>query len=102
MLAPVANDWLHANSLNYIPSSGDLLFSMRHQDWVAKIDYNNGTGGGAVLWELGLGGSWTINSTDPYPWFSHQHDVEYELGGTTVLSAYDNGNTRITAKSGRT
>jgi hypothetical protein len=100
LLASIAADWLHGNSLNYIPSSGDILFSMRHQDWVAKIDYNNGTGSGTVLWELGLDGAWTINSTDPYPWFSHQHDVEYELNGTTVLSLFDNGNTRVTANPG--
>ena len=53
---------------------------MRSQDWVAKIDYNHGTGTGAVLWELGNGGSFTIISTDPWPWFSHRHDVEYERG----------------------
>ncbi len=100
LLAPIAADWLHGNSLNYIPASGDILFSMRHQDWVAKIDYNNGTGTGTVLWELGLDGPFTINSTDSYPWFSHQHDVEYELGGTTVLSLFDNGNTRISENPG--
>jgi len=33
-----ANDWLHGNSIYYIPSSGNLLLSFRHQDWVVKID----------------------------------------------------------------
>ena len=95
LLASIANDWLHGNSINYIPASGDLLFSMRHQDWVAKIDYNNGTGSGVVIWELGLDGNFTIISNDVYPWFSHQHDVEYELNSTNFLSLFDNGNTRV-------
>jgi Arylsulfotransferase (ASST) len=30
LLAPVANDWLHGNSLYYIPSEGNLLYSSRH------------------------------------------------------------------------
>ena len=94
-LAPFAVDWTHANSLNYIPSSGDFLISIRNQDWIAKIDYQNGAGSGNVLWEMGIGGSFAINSQDPFPWFSHQHDAEYELGGTSILSLYDNGNTRL-------
>ena len=28
-LAPIAADWLHGNSLNFIPSSGDVLLSLR-------------------------------------------------------------------------
>ena len=31
-------------------------------------------------------------SNDPSPWFSHQHDVEFDGG---VLTLYDNGNPRI-------
>jgi hypothetical protein len=94
ILASVANDWMHANSLNYIPSSGDLLLSVRDQDWVIKIDYANGAGSGNIIWKLGNGGNFTIESADPFPWFSHQHDVEYELDQTTLLTMFDNGNTR--------
>ncbi len=47
-----------------------------------------------MIWRLGKDGDFSINSTDPYPWFSHQHDAEYELGGTQLLSLYDNANTR--------
>lgn len=93
-LASTASDWLHTNSINYIPSDGNLIISMRHQDWIIKIDYRNGTGGGNVLWHLGNGGDFQITSTDPHPWFSHQHDAEYESGGTQMLSLFDNGNTR--------
>lgn len=94
VLAPVGNDWTHANSISYIPSSGDILLSVRNQDWILKIDYANGTGSGNILWKLGIGGDFTITSTDPFPWFSHQHDVEYELDQTSLLTMFDNGNTR--------
>jgi arylsulfate sulfotransferase len=90
-----AQDWLHANALYFTPSDGSVLFSMRHQDWVVKIDYGNGTGTSKVLWTLGLGGDFTINSSDPYPWFSHQHDPGFVQDGTTILAMFDNGNTRV-------
>lgn len=97
LLASTANDWLHANTIDYIPSDGNLMVSLRNQDWVVKIDYSNGTGTGNVLWRLGNQGDFSISSTDAHPWFTHQHDVEYELGGTQVISLFDNGNTRQAA-----
>jgi hypothetical protein len=93
----IAQDWLHGNSLYFTASDGSVLFSMRHQDWVIKIDYGNGTGTNNILWTLGKGGNFTINSTDPYPWFSHQHDAGFVQGGTTTLALFDNGNTRVSA-----
>lgn len=99
-LAPVANDWTHMNSLFYIPSTGDLLVSLRDLDWVLKIDFNNGAGTGDIIWTLGMGGNFNIESSDPYPWFSHQHDVAYQLNGTQILSLFDNGNTRIAENPG--
>lgn len=90
-----ANDWMHGNSLYYVPSDGSIVFSIRHQDWIIKIDYKNGTGTGGVLWTMGADGDFAINSTDPYPWFSHQHDAEFAENGTTILSMHDNGNTRV-------
>jgi arylsulfate sulfotransferase len=91
----IAQDWLHSNALYYTPSDGSVLMSMRHQDWIIKVDYNNATGAGDVLWTLGLGGDFTINSTDPYPWFSHQHDPGFVQDGATTLAMFDNGNTRV-------
>jgi arylsulfate sulfotransferase len=91
----VAQDWLHANALYFTPSDGSVLMSMRHQDWIVKIDYGNGTGTNNILWTLGLGGNFTINSNDPYPWFSHQHDPGFIQNGTTTLAMFDNGNTRV-------
>ena len=102
VLADVANDWLHPNSLNYEAQDGSIIVSLRHQDWLIKIDYANGTGSGAVVWRMGADGDFTITSTDPSPWFSHQHDAEFELGGHTIMSLYDNGNTRVANNPGVT
>lgn len=93
-LATTANDWLHGNSIYYDPSDGNLNFSVRSQDWVVKISYQNGTGDGHLVWTLGHGGTFTLNNPNgiPYPWFSHQHDAELDNSGNIVL--FDNGNTR--------
>lgn len=93
---PVANDWLHSNSLHYNPVDGSILISERHQDFVLKINYANGTGDGHVVWRLGLDGDFTMTGTsDPYPWFSHQHHAGWDVTGVPVLSLFDNGNTRV-------
>lgn len=88
---PTAIDWIHMNALKIAPD-GNLLVSMRAQDWVIKIAYENGTGDGHIIWRLGKDGDFTIDSTDPYPWFSHQHDARY-LDDHTI-AVWDNGNTR--------
>jgi hypothetical protein len=102
LLSNVANDWIHGNSLNYIPSTGDILFSARDQDWLLKLNYKNGTGDGSVIWTLGQQGSFAIVSDDPYPWFTHQHDAEFDWTGTNILSVFDNGNTRLAQNPGIT
>jgi arylsulfate sulfotransferase len=91
-LAGNANDWTHANCVSQTPD-GNLLFSSRAQDMVYKIDYENGAGNGNVLWRLGSGGDFQINSTDPSPWFSHQHDPQF-LPDNSTLVLFDNGNLR--------
>ena len=63
-------DWTHANAVIYSPSDGSLLLSMRHQSWVVKIDYNNGSGSGNVLWRLGNQGDFALRQgSDPSLWF---------------------------------
>jgi arylsulfate sulfotransferase len=91
-LAAKANDWIHANSLQQTPD-GNLLLSLRHQDWVIKIDYLNGEGSGKILWRLGKGGDFQNASADPNAWFSHQHDAKVLRDNKTVL-LFDNGNLR--------
>ena len=88
-----ATDWLHTNSVTYT-ADGNLLLSIRHLDWVVKIDYRNGQGNGAVLWRLGKDGDFQIDDPGAYPWFSHSHDVGFLPGSDTLLLAFDNGNTR--------
>jgi hypothetical protein len=92
-LAEQANEWLHSNSLYYMPQSGDLLLSIPEQDWVVKIDYRDGKGNGDVVWKLGEGGDFTAKATDPHPWFSYQHDVGFE-SETNLLLLFDDGHRR--------
>src|SRR5579872_367370 len=97
----IANDWLHGNSAELAPD-GSILMSLRHQDWLLKIDYNYGAGTGNILWRMGLDGDFAIigDTNDNYPWFSHQHDAEWDFGGTN-LSVFGNGNTRIAQNRGQ-
>ena len=98
-----ANDWLHSNSVQ-LTSDGNLLLSERDQDWVLKINYQDGQGDGSVLWKLGPYGDFTIlnppNQTcgDPsvFPWFTHQHDAAFQLetGPLETFTVFDDGNLR--------
>jgi hypothetical protein len=110
-IAPLAHDWLHANSLYYWPApqdgnstGGDIVWSSRHQDWIFRIDYRDGAGTKRLLWRMGpthtatgLTGNFTFTNTygDPWPWFSHQHDVGIQNAGTEPITLLDNGDTRI-------
>ena len=93
-LASMATDWTHGNAVSET-ADGNLLYSSRHQDWLIKIDYRYGDGQGDVLWRLGKDGDFTYDSTDVYPWFSHQHDAGFESGSATTITLFDNGNTRF-------
>jgi hypothetical protein len=87
-----SEDWTHANGLGWSPADGDLTLSIRHLDWVLKIDYRNGQGSGNIVWRLGFNGDFSIKSSDPAPWFSHQHNA-YLVDSTTMV-LFDNGNGR--------
>src|SRR5437660_43295 len=87
-----AVDWLHVNAVSWSPADQNLVLSIRHQDWVIKIDYRNGQGDGHVIWRLGQGGDFTVHSTEPSPWFSHQHNAHYIDDHTLIL--FDHGHTR--------
>jgi len=92
-LATVAQDWLHANSLWYDPADGNLVISLRNQDWIVKVAYQNGAGDGSVVWRLGNEGDFTTEVTNQqFPWEDYQHDVTSPSPG--VYSMFDNGNGR--------
>jgi hypothetical protein len=93
-LATNANDWTHGNAIQQTPD-GQLLYSSRHQDWLIEIAYANGAGDGHILWRLGKDGDFTWNSSDPFPWFSHQHDGNFETADPNRLIVFDDGNTRL-------
>lgn len=93
-LADEANDWTHANGLAYTPD-GNLILSLRHQDWVVKIDYANGIGDGAILWRLGPEGDFRLLGGNTDDWFSHQHDPSFVTDNRIIL--FDNGNLRCDA-----
>ncbi len=97
-------DWTHANALFYIPADGSILLSLRHQHWVLKIDYRNGTGSGDVVWKLGHEGDFTLLDSDsPADWFYAQHDaniVSSNLTGDFQLPLFDNGDNRVLDDSG--
>jgi len=91
-------DWTHGNALTYSPDDGNLLFSMRHQNWVIKIDYADGIGTGNILWKLGYQGDFTIASGLFEDWFYTQHFpifVSPNSTGVFTLAVFDNGFGRV-------
>ncbi|ODT99337.1 MAG: hypothetical protein ABS79_04650 [Planctomycetes bacterium SCN 63-9] len=89
----VPADWTHGNAISYSPRDGNLVVSLRTQDWAVKINYANGNGDGRIVWRLGTQGNFTaIAGNTPDPWFTHQHDVRYINDNTVVV--FDNGNSR--------
>ena len=90
-------DWTHANALVYSQDDGNLLFSLRHQSWVLKIDYANGNGAGDVIWKLGYQGDFTLSSDQISDWFYAQHDANImspNSTGNIQLAMFDNGDDR--------
>jgi arylsulfate sulfotransferase len=92
-------DWTHSNAIVYSPDDGNLLLSIRHQNWIVKIDYRDGHGAGDVLWRLGQGGDFTLQGgTDPTDWFYAQHAPSFtspNTAGVFSLVLFDNGDDRL-------
>jgi hypothetical protein len=96
-------DWTHTNAVLYSADDGNLIVSIRHQNWLVKMDYSNGTGDGHVIWKLGYQGDFTLlestgapdnNATD---WFFAQHGPSFTTTNTTgnfSLILFDNGDDR--------
>jgi len=96
-------DWTHTNAVVYTPDDHNLMISMRNQDWVLKIDYNDGAGTGNILWHLGYQGDFTLiqngaPTNDPSLWFYGQHDinvVSQKSAGVFSVTLFDDGNNRV-------
>ncbi len=91
-------NWTHGNAVVYTPEDGNLLFSMRDQSWVIKINYGNGQGDGKVLWRLGRDGDFRLlGGQEPTDWQYGQHMgaiVGSRSAGVFRLIIVDNGNAR--------
>ena len=92
-------DWTHSNDLAYSSDDHNLLLSIRHQNWIVKINFLDGAGSGNVMWRLGEGGDFKLaGGTDPTDWFYAQHGLSFFTPNTTGvfrLGLMDNGNDRI-------
>jgi arylsulfate sulfotransferase len=92
-------DWTHSNGMLYSTDDHNLLLSMRHQNWIIKINFLDGTGSGDVMWRLGEGGDFKlVGATDPTDWFYAQHGMSYFTPNTTGdfrIGLMDNGNDRL-------
>ncbi len=88
-------DWTHSNAMLYSADDHNLLLSIRHQNWIIKIDFLDGTGSGDILWHLGEGGDFKLeNGVDPTDWFYGQHGMNYFTPNTTgdfEIGLMDNG-----------
>jgi arylsulfate sulfotransferase len=106
-------DWTHTNAVIYSKDDNNLIISSRHQNWLVKIDYNNGAGAGDILWKMGAvlptdttpedtadfallnaDGTPDTNATD---WFFAQHAPSFTTANTTGkfgLTLFDNGDDR--------
>jgi arylsulfate sulfotransferase len=96
-------DWTHSNALVYSPDDGDLILSMRNQNWMIKIDFKDGKGSGDILWRLGPGGDFTLPGGGPIDWFYGQHAPSFigpSVGGVQKMVLFDNGNARVVDSSG--
>jgi arylsulfate sulfotransferase len=97
-------DWTHTNAIVYSPDDGDLIVSSRHQSWVFKIDYHDGTGTGNILWRLGYQGDFTLQGgTAPQDWNFGQHDanvISTNSSGTFQMTMFDNGFLRVVDSNG--
>jgi len=94
-------DWTHSNNMLYSTDDHNLLLSMRHQNWIIKIEFLDGKGSGKVMWRLGEGGDFKLEGgVDPVDWFYAQHGMNYVTANTTGvwrMVLMDNGNDRIIA-----
>jgi hypothetical protein len=93
------SDWTHANAVIYSPDDGNLILSMRNQNWIVKINYQDGAGDGSLLWRFGPGGDFTLPGLKvPIEWNYGQHYPTIQSpnsSGIFSLMFFNNGNNRL-------
>ncbi|MHB8476332.1 MAG: aryl-sulfate sulfotransferase [Steroidobacteraceae bacterium] len=91
-------DWTHSDALLYSADDHDLLLSIRNQNWVVKIDYQDAMGTGNIVWRLGEGGDFKlVGGIDPTDWFYAQHGINFfspNTSGVFQLGLIDDGDDR--------
>lgn len=91
-------DWTHTNAIVYAKDDHNILISIRHQNWVLKLNYDDAKGDGAILWHLGYQGDFTLaGGAGTQDWQYAQHDPSFTTANTTGvfgLVLMDNGNDR--------
>lgn len=96
-------DWTHGNSIDYDAADSSIIISLRHQNWVLKLNYDDGAGDGSIIWHLGSGGDFTLldpsgaSDVNPADWFYSQHYAHLLTtvsSGVLNLSLMDNGDDR--------
>jgi arylsulfate sulfotransferase len=91
-------DWTHSDALLYSTDDHDLLLSIRNQNWIVKIDYQDATGSGNIVWRLGEGGDYKlVGGVDPTDWFYAQHGMNFfspNTSGIFQLGLIDDGDDR--------
>jgi arylsulfate sulfotransferase len=95
-------DWTHSNAIVFTPNDGNLLLSVRNQSWIIKIDYENGSGSGNILWRLGNQGDFALSGGDRSQWFYAQHfpSPVNVNGFQMTLAVFDDGNERVLDDNG--
>lgn len=86
-------DWQHANALVHgLDPDGSQFFwmSLRHQDWIVKIDVQTG----AVDWRFGQGGDFDGIPEDGWMYGQHAPQLVERDGDRITLAVFDNGNVR--------
>ena len=96
-------DWTHSNAIVYSSDDGNFIVSIRHQNWLVKVNYANGAGDGSIIWKLGYQGDFTLMDngqvdSNPADWFYAQHGPSFvgaSNAGIFNLVLMDNGDDRV-------
>ncbi|AKV04381.1 hypothetical protein AKJ09_11044 [Labilithrix luteola] len=81
-----AADYIHFNSIDIEPTTGNFIVSLRHQDALLELDRTTG----ATVWTLG--GVNDQFGLDDAQRFSHQHHARVQSDGSILF--FDNDNAR--------